>query len=126
MVCGMSGPAGVTVPRPVQTEQCSALGSVMGPRTGVWSVRASGVRQETASSKSVLWMANGSSGAHGLVVPRHVVEEASKDRGCVTVPFLGGCHAQGTERKLDVAMRRDVQVRQSHVCSQNSFFARGD
>lgn len=115
MACGMSGPAGVPVPRPVQMEQCSALGSVTGPRMGVWSVRASGVRQETASSESVLWMANGSSGALGLVVPKHVVEEASKDRECVPVPFLGESHAQGTERKLDVAMRRDVQVRQTHV-----------
>lgn len=115
MACGMSGPTGVPVPRPVQMEQCSALGSVTGPRMGVWSVRASGVRQETASSESVLWMANGSSGALGLVVPKHVVEEASKDRECVLVPFLGGSHAQGTERKLDVAMRRDVQVRQTHV-----------
>ncbi|KAL0171606.1 hypothetical protein M9458_031917, partial [Cirrhinus mrigala] len=58
-----------------------------------------GLEQETASFESVLWMANGSSGALGLVAPKHVVEEASKDKG----------RAQGRERKLDVAMRRDAQ-----------------
>lgn len=65
-------------------------------------------------------MANGNSGALGMVVPKHVVEEASRDKGCVMGPFLEGSHAQGTERKLGVAMRRDVQVRPSCGCSQNS------
>lgn len=60
-------------------------------------------------------MASGNSGALGLVVPKHVVEEASRDNGCVMGPFLEGRYAQVTERKLDVAMRRDVQVRRSHV-----------
>lgn len=65
-------------------------------------------------------MANGNSGALGLVVPKLVVEEASRDRGCVMGPFLEGSNAQGTERKLNVAMRRGVQVRRSSGCSQNS------
>lgn len=55
-------------------------------------------------------MASGSPGAPGLVVPKHVVEEASRDRGFAMGPSLEESNAQGTERKLDVAMRRDVQV----------------
>lgn len=59
-------------------------------------------------------MANGNFGALGLVAPKPVVEEVSRDRGCVMVPFLGERHARGTEKKLDVAMRSDAQ---SHMKS---------
>lgn len=70
-------------------------------------------------------MANGNSGALGLVAPKRVVEEVSRDRGCVMVPFLGESHARGTERKLDVAMKSDVRVRQPCCCSLNVFSIMG-
>lgn len=119
MASGTNGPTGVHVPRPVLTVRCSEHENVTGLRTGAWSVRASGSNRGIASQNCVLWMANGSPGAPGLVVAKHVAEEANREKGFAMGPTMMESHAQGTERKLDVAMRRSVQVRSSMLLRQS-------
>lgn len=56
------------------------------------------------------WMVDGSSGAPGQAVPRHVVGGPNRDRGCATDHSLVERFVQEIVRKYAVAMRRDARV----------------